>query len=81
MFLPRITDHYEASFVAWTFSFYVQNIILGVDAEDLKDEITFRNISNMKEMIVFQHSDSLFYKKGKTYISTTYKGNLPESKC
>ena len=30
--LPSITDHYKASFLAWTFSLYVQDIVLSVDA-------------------------------------------------
>ena len=30
--LPSITDHYEASFLARTFSLYVQDIVLSVDA-------------------------------------------------
>ena len=60
MFFPCVTDHYKPSFVAWTFSFYVQNIVLGVDAENLKDKMIFRKISNMKkyklkEMSVFKH--------------------------
>ena len=32
MLLPSITDHYKASFLAWTFSLYVQDIVLSVDA-------------------------------------------------